>query len=313
MALNTIFGKLTARAIGSGGRPPVAVELAAEGVLAATPAGHGRPPACAFAPLPTGALEPSLAETNMANPAAVTSAIRTALAPLATHGHAVTLLVPDPVVRVFVLDFDALPAKAAEAILVLRFRLRKMVPFEVEQAGMSYQILSQNRDECRVLVAVVPAERQAEYEGAVRAAGFEPGALLPAGLAALAALNSPEAQLIARLSGTTLTTAVVNGNDLLLYRSVELPADPDERLADLRRGIAVSAAYYEDRLGQRPRYLLFSGSGNLEAATAETFARLLDDPELTVAELYPRPETGAATPLGHLSLAGVAGALAGAA
>jgi hypothetical protein len=44
----------------------------------------------------------------------------------------------------------------------------------------------------------------------------------------------------------------------------------------------------------------------------ETFARWLDDPELTIVDLAPRPETGAATALGHANIAGVAGALAGA-
>jgi hypothetical protein len=44
----------------------------------------------------------------------------------------------------------------------------------------------------------------------------------------------------------------------------------------------------------------------------EAFARWLDDPELTVVELAPRPESGAVTALGHANIAGVTGALAGA-
>ncbi len=66
-------------------------------------------------------------------------------------------VVPDTAVRVFVLDFDSLPARASEAIPVLRFRLRKMVPFDVEHAGLSYQILTQSKTEARVLVAVLPS------------------------------------------------------------------------------------------------------------------------------------------------------------
>jgi hypothetical protein len=42
----------------------------------------------------------------------------------------------------------------------------------------------------------------------------------------------------------------------------------------------------------------------------KAFARWLDDPELTVVDLAPRPETGAVTALGQASIAGVAGALA---
>lgn len=54
-------------------------------------------------------------------------------------------------------------------------------------------------------------------------------------------------------------------------------------------------------------YASSDGSGGLEA-----FSRWIDDPSLTVLELVPRPETGAATSLRNASIAGVAGALAGA-
>jgi hypothetical protein len=47
---------------------------------------------------------------------------------------------------------------------------------------------------------------------------------------------------------------------------------------------------------------------------AEDFARWtrMSDAELKVVDLAPRPTTGAATPLGNLSFAGITGALAGA-
>ena len=98
------------------------------------------------------------------------------------------------------LDFDSLPAKPAEAIPVVRFRLRKMVPFDVEHAGVSYQVLSQNETECKVLAAIVPGPILAEYEAAVRAAGYEPGAVLSSSLAALEAVDAMEAVLAANLS-----------------------------------------------------------------------------------------------------------------
>ena len=145
--------------------------------------------------------------------------------------RAVTLVLPDTLVRVFVLDFDSLPAKAAEAISVVRFRLRKMVPFDVEHAGVSYQVLAQSEDECKVLAAVIPGPVLAEYEAAVRAAGYEPGAVLPSSLAALEAVDEMEAVLAANLSATAMTTSIANGQDLLLYRTLELPADPAVRIA----------------------------------------------------------------------------------
>lgn len=288
-------------------RPPAAVELSREGVLAAARFGQ-EPPVFAFAGLQADALIPSVDDPNLRAREVVTEAIRTALESVSPKNRSVTLIVPDAAVRVFVLDFDSLPAKAAEAIPVLRFRLRKMVHFDVEKAGVSYQILSETKTECRALIAVIPGPILEEYETAARAAGYEPGAVLPSSLAALASIDSEDAVLAACMSGSSLTTSITHGKDLLLYRTLELPTDPALRLSEVQRDIAVAAAYFEDKLARRPRWLHYAGIG-----TAEEFARWMRDPEFTVIEMTPRPDTGATTALKRLSLAGITGALAGAA
>jgi len=289
----------------TGARPPAAVEIAPAGVMAAALPGPGQPPVYAYQPIAAGALIPGIGEPNLRAPEAIANAIRSTLGQVSPRTRAVTLVIPDTAVRVFVLDFDSLPAKAAEAYPVLRFRLRKMVPFDVEHAGLSYQILSESKTECKVLAAVMPGAILHEYEAAVQAAGYEPGAVLPSSLAALAGIDSMEAVLTANLSGLALTTAIANGNDLLLYRTLDLPEDLGLRLEEVQRGIAVAAAYYEDKLQARPTRLLYSGDGG-----AERFASWLDEPELAVAELTPRPASGLATALGELSIAAVTGALA---
>jgi type IV pilus assembly protein PilM len=293
-----------------GGRPPAAVELSPDGALAAAIPGPGQAPVYAFEPLPAGALVPGIGEQNIRVPETVAAAIRSALSQVSPRTRAVTLVIPDTAVRVFVLDFDSLPAKAAEAYPVLRFRLRKMVPFDVEHAGLSYQILAQSKSECRVLAAVIPGPILAEYEAAVRNAGYEPGAVLSSSLAALQAgssSDSMEAILAANLSPVALTTSITNGQDLMLYRTIELPEDDELRLKEVQRGIAVAAAYFEDKLGARPSGLYYAGIGS-----AGEFAEYLDDPELAVIEMMPPPESGIVTSLGDASIAGVAGALAGA-
>jgi len=142
--------------------------------------------------------------------------------------------------------------------------------------------------------------------------------VLPTSLAALAAIDSEEPVLAANLGEVALTTCITHGQDLLLYRTLDLPEEPGLHIQEVQRGIAVAAAYFEDKIGARPRLLHFSGVGSgigtSGDSVTEEFARWIDDPELTVLDLAPRPETGAATSLGNLvSLAGVAGALAGAA
>jgi type IV pilus assembly protein PilM len=290
----------------AGSRPAAALEITPEGVLAAALPGKGQPPVYAHRALAKGAIVPGIGEANVRAPESVTEAVRFALGQVNPRGRAVTLVVPDSAVRVFMLDFDTLPANAAEAYTVLRFRLRKMLPFDVEHAGLSYQVLTQNKNEVKVLVAVAPGAILAEYESVVRGAGYEPGAVLPSSLAALAAIDSMGAVLMANLTGQYLTTAIANGSDLLLYRTQDLPENPDLRLAEIRRGISVAAAFYEDKLGARAGTLHFAGSYE-----SGTFSALLGDPQMKVERLVERPETGIATAMGNPSVAGICGALAG--
>ncbi len=301
--------------ISPGGRPAAACEISVSGIAAAATPAAGQAALFAVEPVPANSIVPSLGEGNVVDPPAVSAAIRAALSQVQPRVRAVTLVVPDSAVRVFVLDFDTLPSKMEEAIPVLRFRLRKSVPFDVEHAGISFQVLSEGsarlETQWKVLAAIMPAQVLAEYEAAVRSAGYEPGAVLPSSLAAIAAIDSQEAVLAVSLSAQTLTTAIVSGNDILLYRTVELPPDLDgsgfeSKKSDIQRSVAVAVAFFEDKLQVRPHRLLYSG-----ILPAREFATLLDDAELAVGEIVPRPETGMASTIGENSVAGVVGALAG--
>jgi type IV pilus assembly protein PilM len=289
------------------GRPPVALEISSDGVLGAALPAPGEDPVYAFAMLPPGALIPGIAEPNIRSVELVAGAIRSALGDVSPRTRNVTLILPDSAARIFMLDFDSLPAKAAEAMPVLRLRLRKMVPFDVEHAAIGYQVLTQGNSGLKVLTAVLPGAILSEYEAAVRTAGYEPGVVMPSSLAALEAIDSMEAVLAANLSPLALTTSITNGSDLLLHRTLDLPEEPSLRLSEIQRGIAVAAAYFEDKLQAPAREILYSGSYD-----PRDFARWIAGMNLEVVDLAPRPETGAATSLGHASIAGAAGALMGA-
>jgi type IV pilus assembly protein PilM len=222
------------------------------------------------------------------------------------RSRAITIVLPDSAVRVFMLDFDSLPSRATEVLPVLRLRMRKMVPFDVEHAGISYQVLSQSETSIKVLAAILPFPVLAEYEAVARAAGYEPGAVLPSSLAALEVIESMEAVLTANLSPLALTTSITNGSDLLLHRTLDLPEDPTQKLAEIQRGIAVAAAFYEDNLRAPARAIHYAGCYD-----SRDFGQWISRMDLEVVDLVPRP-TGSGTSLGHASIAGAAGALAGA-
>jgi len=143
---------------------------------------------------------------------ALVAAVRKALEAVSGRGREVTLVVPDAAVRVLLLDFDELPAKAAEALPVVRFRLKKLLPFDADDAAVSYQVLASRRGQVQVLAVAMPQETLKEYESVVRDAGFDPGAVLPSTLAALAGLEESERPaLVVNAGREAVTTAIVRG------------------------------------------------------------------------------------------------------
>jgi type IV pilus assembly protein PilM len=135
------------------------------------------------------------------------------------------VIVPDAAVRVLFVDFDQLPSKAAEALPVVRFRLKKLLPFDADEAMVSYQVMSTEKDSVKLLAVAMPKAVLEEYEAAVLAAGYLPGAVLPSTLAALAGLEEAPAPVLVVNAGLgTVTTAIVQAGMLLLHRSVDMSA-----------------------------------------------------------------------------------------
>jgi type IV pilus assembly protein PilM len=291
-------------------RPRLACEITSAGVVAGRPGEAEQEIISSFAPLRPGVLAAGLKPPNFTDRAAVASALRQALDEISLKETQITVVIPDAAVRVLLLDFDLLPAKAAEALPIIRFRLRKLVPFEVEDAAVSYQVMPGKPGLVRVIVAVSPAAVLAEYESAVREAGYEPGVVLPSTLAALAAVSGEEPSLVINRNGSSVTTAITRRNELLLHRTLELTEKellPEENSLhasdELQQSVSVAVAYFEDTLELAPRQLLSCGLGG-----PEELIRLLGDESIPVRDVVPTPYKGKAMPGGIL--AGVVGALA---
>jgi len=109
---------------------------------------------------------------------------------------------------------------------VVRFRLKKLLPFDADDAMVSYQVMSSQKDSIKLLAVAMPKAVLEEYESVVLAAGYLPGAVLPSTLAALAGLDELTAPVLVVNAGTgAVTTAIVQGEMLLLHRSVDMSGD----------------------------------------------------------------------------------------
>ena len=174
-----------------------------------------------------GAVAPGLKVGNIVDKTAVVAAMRRALDGVVAGGRErsrdVTVVVPDAAARVLFVDFDELPSKTVEALPVVRFRLKKLLPFDADHAMVSYQVMSNEKGTIKLLAVAMPNDVLEEYESAVLAAGYLPGAVLPSTLAALAGLEDDTAAvLVVNASAGAVTTAIVRGSTLLLHRSVDM-------------------------------------------------------------------------------------------
>jgi len=214
-----------------GTRPRLAIELRAEGVVAARAEDASAVlTAVSKIALPEGVLAAGLKPGNIVDHARIVAAVREAVEALSgrggDRGRNVTRVVPDAAVRVLLLDFDELPGKAIDALPVIRFRLKKLLPFDADTAAMSYQVMSTERNMVRVLAVAMPHEVRDEYETVVTAAGFVAGAVLPSTLASLGCLDEQEGPaLVVNADYGNVTTAIVRGGVVLLHRTLEMAAE----------------------------------------------------------------------------------------
>jgi len=222
----------------SGTRPRVACEIMPQGIIAARSADAAAPIAAVTRiPLPDGAIVPGLKPGNIVDRVAVAAAIRRALEQIGertgargsgiARGSSIALVIPDAAVRVLLLDFEALPTRLTEALPLVRFRLKKLLPFDSDEAMVTFQAMSTSKSVVRVLAVAIPRDVLSEYETAVREAGFEPGAVLPSTLASLAAVDDTSTELLVNANPLGVTAAIVRSGVILLHRSVDLQQHSD--------------------------------------------------------------------------------------
>jgi type IV pilus assembly protein PilM len=238
--------------------PAYAFEVSEAGIASSDAA---KAPNTEFHPLTAGTISVSPLRDNVLMPDELAAAVR-ALAPVngARKRRDIALILPDYCARVAVLDFDNFPADAKEQLSLVRFRMKKSVPFDVESAAVGYWAQTAG-GKVDVVAAVAPVEIIARYEAPFRAAGMNPGFVTTSSLAMLHLVEGRQVTVIAKLSGNVLTLMVLNGGVVKLIRCLEL--------GDVAADLYPTFAYVEDQLGVKAELLLLCGFG----ATTDEYQR----------------------------------------
>jgi len=242
--------------------PPLTFEIAPDRIAGVRWSRTGSLDNYAVEMLPAKAIVPSAVEPNIVNAAAVKAALSAICDRLQGNDEDVALILPDPVIRVFVQHFEDFPRSSDEAIPMLRWKLKKSVPFEADETVISFMRQPPRESGVDILTAIARLRIIREYEALAEGANLRPGVILSSSLAAIALLDDGKATLLARISGSSLTTAIVRNEVVCGYRCTELPAlGPDISPQMLLEEIFPVAAYYQDTWHESIQAVRVAGLG----------------------------------------------------
>jgi type IV pilus assembly protein PilM len=288
-------------------KPKLACEIAADRVLAGRLMDQGGGlEACAAHELAPGSVVPDLVENNLRQRTAVREGIETALGGVAGRSRDVIAIVPDAAVRIMLVDFETLPSDHEEALGVVRFRLKKSLPFDVDKAKVSYH--SQKiKGEMKVVAAVALGSVIEDYEAAFHEAGFSPGVVLPSTLAALGAAEGKRPTLVIKVDAHTTSLAILNEDQLQLFRTLENARGITISGEQLAEEVYPSIVFFQDTYELNIEQIYVAGlpetggaAPALKAATGAEVQELVSSAQLGSSEGGPVP---------RWRMAGVVGAL----
>lgn len=243
--------------------PEFAFEISSEGLAWAETA---NPSETRLYEFPDGVLNVNPVKPNFSDSGALSQALRECLPPPVRPTNRLAVLVlPDYCSRTTVLDFDSFPPLVEEQLALARFRVKRTVPFDVEDAVIAcYPQPRKNGGKgLDVVTVAIGREIASQYTVPFRNAGFQCGLITLSGLAALS-LDDPNPEAPAqwiqvKLAGRALTVCLVDHSALRMFRSVEIDHATVSEIVEV---LAPTLAYAEDELGERPSRLRLCGFGD---------------------------------------------------
>jgi type IV pilus assembly protein PilM len=288
-------------------KPRLACEIAADRVLVGRLGQDGRSlEACGARELAPGSVVPDLVENNLRQRDAVTEAVQETLHGISARGHDVIAVVPDAAVRVVLLEFDTLPSDTDEAAGVVRFRMKKSLPFDVEKARVSYHAQKSDGG-VRVVAAVALASVVEDYEIAFREAGFTPGVVLPSMLAALGAAEGERPTMVVKVDARTTSLAILNADQLQLFRTLENSRGVTVTGDQLAEDIYPSVVFFQDTYHLNLEKIFVAGISDIGNAAPALHAQTGAEVQELVTSSQLGVSSGGSVP--RWRMAGVVGAL----
>ncbi len=209
-------------------------------------------------PLPPGCLQFKMLEPNIRDGDTLAQVIESVLLRSGAAGSKrIALTLPDYLARVSVVELAEAPRSSAETVDVLKFRLKKSLPFHVDQARLAYEPLAA----ATYLTGVMHEAVVSQYEDFFTDLGFHIGLVVPASVSLLRILSplaeqnlSPGADyFFVNVEREYFTVSLVRERGVpVLIRTLGLRASDGPPVAyseeDLLQDVIPTAIYYREKL-----------------------------------------------------------------
>ena len=243
--------------------PPLAVEMGQGGLtLVRVDREKKQPPRvtryCAVE-VPGGSLDMKFGRGNLRRPADVATALQGALRSESIQESGISLVLPDHLARVSLLHLGERPAGRAETMEMIRWKIRKTVPFNVDDAHIDYQFFPSpgGGGSFTCLTTLVLRKVLAQYEKLFGDLDLRVG-LIDLSTFTLVNLHLPVLQdwkgdaLILNVTGSFFALMILRRGVPIFYRAKSYAfvddASREARQDVVTREVGSSLAYYRERL-----------------------------------------------------------------
>jgi len=151
--------------------------------------------ACVTAPLPLDCLSFEMTQPNIVDRDALTQALRDVMAQTtAPKNQRVALTLPDTLSRISVVELPEAPRSSAETLDVLKFSLKRSMPFDASEARIAYERLPGKTPS--YLTGIMHESVAVNYEEFLGELGLTVGLVLPASVSLLRMLGPTAARFL---------------------------------------------------------------------------------------------------------------------
>ena len=200
---------------------------------------------------PVDTLKVSLKEPNILHPTQFVQAIREMYLRLLTKNEQVAVSLPDSIGRVMLIDLETRFKNKEEGASIIRWKLKKNFPFDINEAHLDYQVLLEKESgEITALVSLISRQVLHQYEELLLEAGLQPKQIdfTTFNLYNLFAKRLELAENSAVLVGygESVSILIFSGGVLSFYRAKEIPGGMKEANRVFRE-INSSLLVYNDK------------------------------------------------------------------